>query len=194
MIKKFNEMKKEPYPDEITISFEDLKIFVNTKKNPKYPDLHFEYDLQGGGSYDTEKGSLEDFPLSLYDIETDDEWTANGGYYNSAVGVIFGDGQKRKNPNGITFHKIKYESEPTKPTNTRTVEIVKVWYSIRNCGDGSAYPYWFLTEEESEWDQDNQWEGWGETCNGSVETFVGSDIYKTACEMSKKQKLSRQKK
>lgn len=66
----------------------------------------------------------------------------------------------------------------------RTVEIVEVWYSIQNGGDGSAYPKWFLTEDDAENDQENLDEGWGESCTGSVETFVGSDIYDEAVENS----------
>ena len=64
-----------------------------------------------------------------------------------------------------------------------------IWYSIQNGGDGSAYPAWFLTEEESESDQENMNEGWGESCNGSVETFEGSNIHNEAIENSKKIKI-----
>jgi len=62
------------------------------------------------------------------------------------------------------------------------LEKVVVWYSIQNCGDGSAAPYWFLTEEEADKDQEDMDEGWGESCIGSVETFVGSDIHREAVE------------
>ncbi len=57
---------------------------------------------------------------------------------------------------------------------------VVVWYSIENGGDGSAYPIQFLTEEEADSHQENMYEGWGEPCIGSVETFEGSDIHKEA--------------
>lgn len=67
------------------------------------------------------------------------------------------------------------------------MEKIVIWYSIQNCGDGSAYPAWFLTEEESEYDQDNAYEGWGECCNGHVETFVGSDIHEEAINNSAEQ-------
>lgn len=66
------------------------------------------------------------------------------------------------------------------------LEKVIVWFSIQNGGDGSAYPKWFLTEEDSEIDQDGMEEGWGEPCNGSAETFVGSDIHRAATENSMK--------
>jgi len=58
-----------------------------------------------------------------------------------------------------------------------TLVQTEVWYSIQNGGDGSAYPKWFLTQRDTEQDQSQMNEGWGETCNGSVQTFVGSDIY-----------------
>lgn len=62
------------------------------------------------------------------------------------------------------------------------MEKIVIWYSIQNGGDGSAYPDWFLTEEEAENDHENMDEGWGEPCIDSVETFVGSDIYNRAVE------------
>lgn len=66
------------------------------------------------------------------------------------------------------------------------MKLVKteVWFSIENCGDGSAYPKWFLTEEDADWDQEHACEGWGETCIGGVETFEGSDIHRDAVENS----------
>lgn len=60
------------------------------------------------------------------------------------------------------------------------MEKVVVWYSIRNGGDGSAYPSWFLTEEQADDDQEGMDDGWGEPCIGSVETFIGSDIHREA--------------
>lgn len=54
-----------------------------------------------------------------------------------------------------------------------------VWFSIQNGGDGSAYPAWFLTEAEAKKDQEDMYEGWGELCIGSVETFKGSDIWRS---------------
>jgi hypothetical protein len=60
------------------------------------------------------------------------------------------------------------------------MEKTKVWYSPTNGGDGSVFLRWFLTEKEAREDQDNQDEGWGEDCSGSVETFIGSDIHKEA--------------
>jgi hypothetical protein len=60
------------------------------------------------------------------------------------------------------------------------LERVKVWYSPQDCGDGSVYIKWFLTKERAEYDQENMDPTWGEDCSGSVETFVGSDIYRDA--------------
>lgn len=71
------------------------------------------------------------------------------------------------------------------------LEKITVWYSVRNCGDGSAYPYWFLTEEEADKDQENQDDTWSESCVGSVQTFVGSDIHQRAeLKVKLKQKLN----
>jgi hypothetical protein len=69
---------------------------------------------------------------------------------------------------------------------------IVVWFSVQNGGDGSAYPRWYLTEEETEYDQENMYEGWGETCNGSVETFVGADIHLRAIKNSEAQREERQ--
>jgi hypothetical protein len=66
------------------------------------------------------------------------------------------------------------------------LEKVVVWYSIQNGGDGSAFPSWFLTEAQAEKDQDDMAEGWGEPCTGSVETFIGSDIYNEALANNKR--------
>lgn len=43
-----------------------------------------------------------------------------------------------------------------------------IYYSVENGGDGSAYPKWFDTEELAEWHQDHLYEGWGESCTGSI--------------------------
>jgi hypothetical protein len=43
-----------------------------------------------------------------------------------------------------------------------------IYYSVRNCGDGSAYPSFFANERMAEFDQENQSEGWGEPCTGSL--------------------------
>lgn len=41
------------------------------------------------------------------------------------------------------------------------------WYSVVNCGDGSAYPRFMESEELCELDQELMEEGWGESCVGS---------------------------
>ena len=66
------------------------------------------------------------------------------------------------------------------------MEKTIVWYSIQNGGDGSAYPSWFLSAEEADMNQDSMDEGWGEPCTGSVETYVGSDIYNEGLQNRKK--------
>ena len=45
---------------------------------------------------------------------------------------------------------------------------LELWYSIQNCGDGSAYPEFMESKELAKWDQDNMDEGWGEPCYGSI--------------------------
>ena len=46
---------------------------------------------------------------------------------------------------------------------------MKIFYSVQNMGDGSAYPWFFTTEELSEWDQEHMEDGWGEMCVGKLE-------------------------
>jgi hypothetical protein len=71
----------------------------------------------------------------------------------------------------------------------------EVWYIVTSGGDGSAYPSWFLTEEETEfyeeYDKQIYDEGMGETCNGRVETYIGSNIHKYAVENSEEQKIQK---
>lgn len=65
------------------------------------------------------------------------------------------------------------------------MEKVTVWYSPQNGGDGSVYLYWFLTQKEAEDSQENADDNWGEDCSGSIETFVGSDVYLKALKNKK---------
>ena len=44
----------------------------------------------------------------------------------------------------------------------------EIWYSVRNGGDGSAYPVFMECEKQTEIDQRYLDEGWGETCNGRI--------------------------
>lgn len=60
------------------------------------------------------------------------------------------------------------------------MNIVTLWYSIRNTGDGEAALYWFLSEEAARIDQDNLEEGWGSHCIGSIETLRNTEIHKQA--------------
>lgn len=62
---------------------------------------------------------------------------------------------------------------------------IKLWYSVSNGGDGSAYPHFFLTEDHAYKDQEMMSEGWGEHCTGMVETFEGSNIHVEAKRRSK---------
>jgi len=50
--------------------------------------------------------------------------------------------------------------------------ITKVYYSVSNCGDGSAYPQFFESEKCSNFHQyllNEYGEGWGEDCVGELE-------------------------
>lgn len=49
-----------------------------------------------------------------------------------------------------------------------------LFYSIQNCGDGSAYPKYFASEELARFDQDHMDEGWGEACHGNM-------VFKSDC-------------
>ncbi len=73
------------------------------------------------------------------------------------------------------------------------MEKAVVWYSIQNDGDGSASLKWFLKAFDAQQDQEaydaNREDDeddiydepqWADSCYGSVETFIGSDIYKEA--------------
>jgi hypothetical protein len=83
---------------------------------------------------------------------------------------------------------ILFQPNSSKLKNEEILKKVTVWYSIQNGGDGSAYPFWFLTEVEAIKDQDEMAEGWGEDCCGPVETFIGSDIHKEAVSRKNRKK------
>jgi len=51
-----------------------------------------------------------------------------------------------------------------------------LYYSVKNCGDGSAYPDFFESAELAEWHQEHQWEGWGESCTGKI-VVTGSNLF-----------------
>jgi hypothetical protein len=65
------------------------------------------------------------------------------------------------------------------------LEKIKLYYSIRNAGDGSSYLRWFFSQEDASNDQENQDEGFAEDCSGMVETYKGSNIHKDAIEDQK---------
>jgi predicted nuclease of restriction endonuclease-like RecB superfamily len=44
----------------------------------------------------------------------------------------------------------------------------KIFYSIENCGDGSAYPIFMESEELCMIEQEFMDEGWGEPCIGHI--------------------------
>lgn len=53
---------------------------------------------------------------------------------------------------------------------------LKLYYSVRNGGDGSAYPTFMSSQELADFDQDNMSEGWGESCTGSITLLSDSPI------------------
>ena len=57
---------------------------------------------------------------------------------------------------------------------------IVIFYYISNNGDGSASIRWYLSGETAEKLDEDQYEGWGEECNGSIETFEGSDVHNRA--------------
>jgi hypothetical protein len=48
------------------------------------------------------------------------------------------------------------------------MHTLTLFYSVRNGGDGSAYPTFMSTQALADYDQDNMDEGWGESCTGSI--------------------------
>lgn len=60
------------------------------------------------------------------------------------------------------------------------LEKVTIYFACMNGGDGSVSVQWFTTAEAANKAEEDQDEGWGEPCTGSVETFRGSDIHKSA--------------
>lgn len=51
-----------------------------------------------------------------------------------------------------------------------------LYYSVRNGGDGSAYPHFMESEELCQWDQDHMSDGWGESCTGSFTLKSATEI------------------
>lgn len=52
---------------------------------------------------------------------------------------------------------------------------LKIYYSVMNCGDGSAYPVFFQDELSAEIHQSLEEEGWGEPCTGTLE-IAGENV------------------
>jgi hypothetical protein len=53
---------------------------------------------------------------------------------------------------------------------------LSIFYSVRNGGDGSAYPTFMESMQLAEWDQNHMYEGWGESCTGELKFKSDSDI------------------
>ncbi len=56
-------------------------------------------------------------------------------------------------------------------------ETIIIHYSVQNGGDGSAYPAFMSSAKLAEWDQDHMDEGWGESCDGTLEIEVQPNGY-----------------
>lgn len=52
----------------------------------------------------------------------------------------------------------------------------EIWYSVENCGDGSAYPKFMESEALCEIDQQYMAEGWGESCVGCLVVLSDSPM------------------
>jgi len=56
------------------------------------------------------------------------------------------------------------------------MHTLKIFYSVRNGGDGSAYPTFMSSLALAEYDQEHMSEGWGEPCTGSITLTSESPI------------------
>ncbi len=56
------------------------------------------------------------------------------------------------------------------------METLELFYSIQNCGDGSASAKFMSSKALAEYDHDNMDEGWGELCVGSITVQSESPI------------------
>ena len=61
-----------------------------------------------------------------------------------------------------------------------SLEKVTIYYGCFNGGDGSVSVSWYLDRETAEEAETSQEEGFGDSCVGSAETFIGSNIHKEA--------------
>ena len=66
------------------------------------------------------------------------------------------------------------------------MKALTLYYSIQNCGDGSACIILFLDKKECETHAEK--EEWAEPCTGEIETFEGSKTHKEALESIKDRK------
>ena len=53
---------------------------------------------------------------------------------------------------------------------------MKIYYNVHNCGDGSVRVNFFDSEELADWDEEHQYEGWGESCASHIEVESKSPI------------------
>lgn len=72
------------------VTGKQLQLFADNKweedfVHPQLPDFEFDSDTDSG-KFDSEKGAMYDYHLSLYNTKTKEYYTAIGGYYNSGCG------------------------------------------------------------------------------------------------------------
>lgn len=56
------------------------------------------------------------------------------------------------------------------------MKTLTVYYSISNNGDGSTSVHWFESGELAAWDDEHQYEGWAEPCDGHISFESESNI------------------
>lgn len=149
----------------IILTPEMIEDFLHGKDVKGYEGWSIDTD-PSTGSFDSGKGAMIDYTITLYNSDGDPIYEAIGGYYN---------GQGHTFDYDLEFELIPETSEPELLVKT------VVWYGGKDNGDGSNSIHWFLTEEET-YKFDN--EGEGCECTGSVETYIGSDIHEEALENS----------
>ena len=75
-----------------TIEFtgRQLEEFLdNDGTHEDFPNWTFESNTSEG-EYDGEHGAMCDFPMYMYNSETDETYTTTGGYYNEGAGECYG--------------------------------------------------------------------------------------------------------
>ena len=93
MNNRINKMKNKT----LKVTRDQLQKFSDSRRgsddfgsHPDFPGFEF-YSDPHDGEYNSSKMSMVDYPLSLTNTETNEQYTANGGYYNDGCGEQFCD-------------------------------------------------------------------------------------------------------